>query len=227
MTDAGPEQPRGRALRRRTPATTAIAGAILVAFAIQIAKGATSDAEKLFHLGAIWGPAIFAGGEYWRLLTAMFLHGGVLHLVMNLIALVQIGSMFELMFGTRRFLTIYFVAGLLASLTSAYFTEGPSVGASGAIFGILGAFVLSVKRSPRWRHERFARNIVKQLLFWIVANIIIGFQIPQIDNSAHLGGLITGLLLGAILPHAAPPPPPPAQMVIDVRPHDSSTQSGG
>jgi rhomboid protease GluP len=222
VIDPAPQQP-GRRVRRRTPATTSIAGAILIGFGIQIAKGATNDAVRLAELGAIWAPAIFVGHEYWRLLTAMFLHGGVLHLVMNLFALVQIGSMFELMFGTRRFLTIYFVSGLLASLTSAFFTEGPSVGASGAIFGILGAFVLSVKRSPRWRHERFARNIVKQLLFWIVANIIIGFQIPQIDNSAHLGGLLAGVILGAILPHRAPPPPPPAQMVIDVRPHDSGS----
>jgi rhomboid protease GluP len=212
--------------RRRTPATRAIITAILIGFGIEIYTGAWTNPQKLAELGAVIRYYIFEDGQYWRLLSAMFLHGdgtpqgGILHLALNVIALVQIASLYELMFGTRRFLTIYFTTGIIASLTSALVHEGPSVGASGALFGILGAFVLSVWRSPRYRHERFARSIVNQLLFWIIANIVIGFQIPQIDNSAHIGGLVAGVLLGAILPHRAPPPPPPAQMVIDVRPKD-------
>lgn len=212
--------------RRRTPGTRAIIIGILAGFGIEMYTGAWTDPRALAELGAVIRFSIFGEGEYWRLVSAMFLHGdgtvrgGILHLAMNVFALVQIASLYELMFGTRRFLTIYFTAGILASLTSALVREGASVGASGAVFGILGAFVLSVWRSPRYRHERFARSIVNQLLFWIVANIIIGMQIPQIDNAAHMGGLATGILLGALLPHRAPPPPPPAQVVIDVKPHD-------
>lgn len=212
--------------RRRTPATRAIITAILIGFGIEIYTGAWQDPVTLAMLGAVIRELIFEHGQYWRLLSAMFLHGdgtvqgGLLHLGLNVLALVQIASLYELMFGSRRFLFIYFTSGILASLTSAIVRSGPSVGASGAIFGILGAFVISVWRSPRWRHERFARSIVNQLLFWIVANIIIGFQIPQIDMSAHLGGLIAGAILGAILPHRAPPPPPPAQVVVDVKPYD-------
>ena len=211
---------------RRTPATRAIITAILIGFGIEIYTGAWTNPKQLAELGAVIRYKIFEEGDFWRLLSAMFLHGdgtpqgGILHLALNVIALVQIASLYELMFGSRRFLFIYFTSGIIASLTSALVRQGPSVGASGALFGILGAFVLSVWRSPRYRHERFARSIVNQLLFWIIANIVIGFQIPQIDNSAHLGGLAAGVLLGAILPHRPPPPPPPAQMVIDVRPRD-------
>jgi rhomboid protease GluP len=213
-----PPRPQPLRIRGRAPATRFLATLIIAAFALQLARGATSDLQRLVDVGAIWHPYIFQRGEYWRLLTAMFLHGGVLHLVMNLLALVQIGALYERMFGTPRYVFIYFTSGLLASLTSAFFTRSVSVGASGAIFGILGAFVLSVWRSPRFRKEPQARSIVNQLIFWILFNIVVGTQIPQIDMSAHLGGLVVGLLLGAILPHRTPPPPPPADQVIDVRP---------
>ncbi len=197
--------------------------AILLGFVVEVLTGAWTNPDKLAVLGAIVKPWI-DDGEVWRLLTAMFLHGDgtiggtLLHLGVNLLALFQLGSLYELMFGTRRFLTVYFVTGLAASLTSYVHNAGASVGASGAIFGILGAFIFSVRRSPRWRHERSARSIVKQLLFWIAANLAIGASIPQIDLAAHIGGLVAGLLLGAILPHREPPPPP-AQVVVDVRPY--------
>lgn len=218
------------ARRRSTPATTLLIIAILIGFAIEVATGAWRDGEKLARLGAIV-PEWINAGEYWRLLSAMFLHGDgtvggtVLHLGLNLLAIYQVGSLYEVMFGTRRYLLIYFVSGLAASITSYIHAAGYSVGASGAIFGILGAFIFSVWRSPRWRHERAARSIVRQLIFLILANIAIGAKIPQIDLAAHLGGLVTGLLLGAFLPHHAPPPPP-GQMVMDVMPYDEGPVAG-
>jgi rhomboid protease GluP len=211
--------------RRPTPGTTFIATAILIGFGIEIVRGGLTSGEKLAELGAIIRYYIVEEGEYWRLLSAMFLHGngtipgGVLHLAVNLIALLQLGKLYELMFGTKRFVSIYFATGICASIASMIRNVGPSVGASGAIFGIMGAFIFSVRRSPRWRHERAARGIVQQVVFWTLANIAIGFQFPQIDNAAHLGGLVTGLILGAVLPHREPPPPP-AQVVIDVAPQD-------
>jgi rhomboid protease GluP len=210
--------------RRRTPATNVIFVAILIGFAIEVLTGAWTDGERLARLGAIV-PEWIRAGQYWRLLTALFLHGDgtaggtVLHLGMNLLALYQLGSLYELMFGTRRFVLIYFTAGIAASLTSFMHIQGASVGASGAIFGILGAFVFSVLRSPRFRHEKAARNLVGQCVFWIVANIVIGLSAPQIDNAAHIGGLVTGLLLGYLLPHRTPPPPP-NRVTIDVMPYD-------
>jgi rhomboid protease GluP len=212
--------------RRGTPATAFLIIAILLGFGIEIVTGAWTNGRVLTDLGAIERYRIVVEGEYWRLVSAMFLHGDgtikgtLLHLMMNLWALFQLGTLYEMMFGTRRFAWIYLITGIAASITSMIVTGGPSVGASGAIFGILGAFVFSVRRSPRWRHDRVARSVVKQCVFWIILNIAISSQIPQIDNAAHIGGLIAGLLLGLLLPQPAPPPPPPAQVVIDVLPHD-------
>jgi rhomboid protease GluP len=206
---------------KRMPATAILIVAILIGFGIEIYVGALRDARILTYLGAIWAPLILGEGQYWRLLSAMFLHGDALHLLMNLIALFQLGSLYELMFGTKRFTLIYFVTGLIASLTSMFISGGPSVGASGAIFGIMGAFIFSIRRSPRWRHERAARGIVSQLIFWVIANIAIAMKVPQIDLAAHMGGLVAGLILGWILPHRVPPPPP-NQSVVDVMPYEES-----
>jgi rhomboid protease GluP len=207
---------------RRTPATTTIGALILLGSFVQLVSGAWSNSPGLARIGAnrSWEYVQYTG-EYWRLLTSMFLHGGTIHLAMNLFALFQVGSLFEIMFGTRRFTIIYFVTGIAASITSMLRMPllGVSVGASGAIFGILGAFVFSVLRSPVWRHERAARGLVMQCVFWIGLNIVIGLQIAQIDNAAHIGGLVAGLILGFALPHRVPPPPPQAR-VIDVHPYE-------
>ncbi len=212
--------------RHRTPGTSFLLIAIVIGFGLEIVKGAWRDGQILAELGAVVPEYIRYRHEYWRLLTAMFLHGdgtipgGILHLAVNLFTLFQIGSLFEIIFGSRRFLFIYFVSGILASITSTVFNEGPSVGASGAIFGIIGAFIVSVRRSPRLRKERIARSIVNQLIFWVIANTVIALRLPQIDMAAHTGGLIAGALLAALLPRHAPPPPPPAQAVVDVMPYD-------
>jgi rhomboid protease GluP len=212
--------------RRGTPATTFLLIAIVIGFGIEIVTGAWLDGRKLAELGAVVPEYIRYEHEYWRLLTAMFLHGDgtvpgdALHLAMNLFALFQIGSLFEVIFGSRRFLFIYFVTGIIASITSATLNEGASVGASGAIFGIIGAFIISVWRSPRLKKERIARSIVNQLIFWVVANTIIALRVPQIDMAAHMGGFIAGAILAWILPRHAPPPPRPAEVVVDVMPYE-------
>lgn len=213
-------------MRRRTPATTALLGLILIGFAYEVLIGAWKNPAILAANGSIVPWYIWENGQYWRLVTAMFLHGDgtpqgtLLHLFVNLMSLFNIGRIFELMFGSRRFVLIYFLAGIAASVTSALHIEGSSVGASGAIFGILGALVSSILRSPRFRRDKMARSIVNQCVFWMVANIAIGFSIPQIDNAAHIGGLVAGLILGALVPQRTPPPPPPAEMVVDVRPYE-------
>jgi rhomboid protease GluP len=209
---------------RGAPATGWLLGAILVGYAFEVLTGSWNSPGDLAMRLAIYPPAIQLG-EYWRLLTAIFLHGGLLHLFVNLFSLFQIGTLYEVMFGTRRFLVVYFATGLVASITSYVhllhtFPDEASLGASGALFGILGAFVFSVRRSPRWRHERAARNLVGQCVFWIVANLVILSQVPQIDNAAHIGGCLAGLILGAALPHRVPPPPP-ATTVVDVTPYES------
>jgi rhomboid protease GluP len=206
-----------------TPTTWGLTIAILAGFAIEIVTGAWKDGEQLARLGAIVSQWVIRDGQYWRLVSAMFLHGDgtvrgdLLHLGVNLWALWQLGRLYEIMFGTRRFVLIYFATGIAASVTSLLHNTGASVGASGAIFGILGALISSIRRSPRFRHERWAKGVIQQLVFWIIVNIVIGMSFPQIDMAAHLGGLVAGLLLGALLPQHDPPPPP-AQVTIDVTP---------
>ncbi|HEX7154322.1 MAG TPA: rhomboid family intramembrane serine protease [Thermoanaerobaculia bacterium] len=227
MQSQWPHNPQPQAPPRRrppaTPATRTIVALILGGFALEVLTGAWSNPARLVALGAIYPEAVFGHGEWWRLLSAIFLHGDgtisgtFLHLIVNLISLTQLGRLYEQMFGTRRFVLIYIVAGLSGSLASLYHLPwfGSSVGASGAIFGILGAFIFSIRRSPRFRRERWAKNLVAQCVFWGVANLILGFQVANIDNAGHIGGLVAGLLLGAILPHRVPPPSP-GSSVIDV-----------
>jgi len=181
--------------------------AIVIVFIIEWVSGGTTNDEVLYRMGAI-DPELFARGEYWRLFAAMFLHVGVLHLALNLGALYQLGSIFESLFGSMRFAFTYFASGLAASAASALLPPDVlSAGASGAIFGILGALIFSIRRSPRWSSQPWTKGLVKQLLFWAAANIVIGLNFPRIDNAAHMGGFATGLLLGFI-PHRVPPPPP-------------------
>ena len=131
----------------------------------------------------------------------------------------------------RRFLAIYFVTGIGASLTSLLrfllmHTDGASVGASGAIFGILGALIFSIRRSPRWQNERWARSVVQQLMFWIVVNIVIGYYVPQIDKAAHIGGLLAGVLLGATLPARTADPTVTSRDRRDAQRSNDSARSG-
>ncbi len=201
-------------IRRFTPVTTALLIIITIMFAYEVLTGALTSDQRLADLGAIV-PGLLQRGEYWRLVAAMFLHGGWLHWFVNCWALYQLGTLYEVLFGWPRFTLIYFVSGICASAASSiHMQQGVGVGASGAIFGILGAFIFSLLRSPQYRHQPWTKNLISQLVFWIAVNIVIGFSFTFIDNTAHIGGLIAGLILG-FLPHRVPPPPPGA-MVIDV-----------
>jgi rhomboid protease GluP len=207
----------------RAPATWTLLIGITIVYLIEWLAGAvprgfgletTAAADRLLsNMGAVV-PGMLHGGDYRRLVVAMFLHGNLLHWATNCIALVQLGALYEALFGSRRFMAIYFATGITASLASAMYQHLPSVGASGAIFGLLGALIFSVLRSPLYRREKWARSVVAQLGFWIVLNLAIGFYFPFIDNVAHLGGLVCGLLLG-FLPHRVPPPPP-SNHIVDV-----------
>ena len=204
----------------RAPITSALLIIITIVFIFEWISGALWNDLALVQMGAIV-PGMLQRGEYWRALAAMFLHGGVLHWAANAWALYQLGMLFEIMFGSGRFALIYFASGLVASVASSMFVQGASVGASGAILGILGAFIFSIRRSPQWRHERWTRGLLSQLIFWAGLNIVLGFSPgSNIDNVAHIAGLATGLVLG-FLPHRVPPPPP-SSSVIDVQPYDES-----
>src|ERR1051326_2437908 len=178
----------------------------------------TSDLARtqiLYDLGGITS-TLFQDHAYWRALAAMFLHVNVLHLATNTFSLWQLGTLYEQMFGSRRLFLTYFATGLLGSFASAKMlpANAVGVGASGAIFGILGSFIFSILLSPHWRREKF---LFGQLVFWAVANLLLPYYVPNIDQSAHIAGLVSGLILG--LYPTRVPPPPPGQELIDVAPH--------
>ena len=205
-------------MRKRAPVTTGILVLIAIVYAIE-----TLAPEAALRFGAIV-PGMLEAHQYWRLITSMFLHAppqeryGWVHWLANSWAIYQLGTLYEVLFGAKRFALVYFVSGIAAGFASSMYEHGPAVGASGAVFGILGAFIFSIWRSPQYRHQPWTKSLLGQLVFWIALNLYIGYQLPFIDNVAHIGGLVTGLLLG-FLPHRVPPPPP-SSTLIDVRPYD-------
>ena len=198
---------------RRAPITLTLLIVITIVFAFEVLVGALDNEAALIYLGAIT-PDLLQRSEYWRLIAAMFLHASWLHWAANTWALYQLGTLYEVLFGSPRFVLTYFASGICASIASVIFSRQVAVGASGAIFGILGAFIFSLLRSPQYRRQRWTRSLVSQIVFWILVNVGIGLSVKFIDNAAHLGGLVCGLLLG-LLPHRVPPPSP-GEAVIDV-----------
>lgn len=137
-------------------------------------------------------------GAYYRLLTAMFLHAGWLHIGFNVYALYAIGPEAERLYGRWRFLAVYFIAGLAGSVASYAFNSADGVGASGAIFGLIGGLAAFYYVSRGLLGE-IARRQIGSLVSVIMINLFIGFSSPLIDNAAHIGGLIGGVLVGWLL----------------------------
>lgn len=180
------------AFGRRTPLTFLLLLAIAAVYVLQVLRG---DAFTAAY--ANYGPATLHG-QWWRLVTSMFLHGGLLHLALNGWALYQLAGLFEIWLGSLSLLLVFFVSGIAGSLASALLTSGLSVGASGAIFGLLGALISFLLR----RRESLtpqAKSLMMQLVMWAAINVVLGFTIPNIDNAAHLGGAAAGFLLGFVL----------------------------
>ena len=143
--------------------------------------------------------AAIDGGEYWRIGSSMLLHGGMLHLLINGYALYVLGKVLEKLYGTRRFLVLFFVSGFCGGLGSYLFTPDNSVGASGAIFGVLGAAVVFGFRFEDHLPARVRRALTFGLVPWVAINVFIGFAHPRIDNAAHMGGLVGGSILALFL----------------------------
>ena len=166
------------------------------------AAGGTEDPDVLLDFGAMFGPLI-ASGQYWRLFTAMFLHVGVLHLAFNGFALFIFGPLVEKAYGRLRFLTIYILAGLAGSVASylansIFDTIALAAGASGAIFGVLGALAAYFASQRRVFGMAAQRNLTG-LLVLAAVNLVYGLATPGIDNWAHLGGFAGGFALGLAL----------------------------
>lgn len=169
---------------------------IVVWLAMEQAGGSTSG-RVLVAFGAKVNAQI-AQGEYWRLLTPVFLHIGLVHLVFNTFALLSFGRLAEGIYGHARFLAIYLVSGITGTALSYFLTRGVSAGASGAIFGVAGAlaiFFATNRKAPPVASGGGLAGILGVLGF----NLVFGVAMPGIDNWGHLGGLIGGAALAAWL----------------------------
>lgn len=166
---------------------------IFMFIALEINGGSTNVAN-LIDLGAKYNPAMI-DGEWWRVISSMFLHIGLLHLFMNMLALYYLGVLLERIFGSSRFLVIYFLSGIGGSLTSFALSTNVSAGASGALFGLFGALLFFGVNYQKLFFKTMGRNVI----FILILNLFIGVLIPSIDMGAHLGGLITGFLAAAIV----------------------------
>jgi rhomboid protease GluP len=152
----------------------------------------------LLVLGANAGPLVIEYGQWWRPLTAALLHAGLLHLLMNGWALLQLGRLCEWTFGSATTLALFVFTALTGSALS-LFNEAFSVGASGAIFGLEGGLVSFFLRH-RDRLTPAGVSLLKQLLAWSFFMLVFGFVTPNIDWRGHLGGLVGGLAVGWVLP---------------------------
>lgn len=151
--------------------------------------------QEVLNIGCVHGPSIRAG-QYYRLITGAFLHGSIWHIFFNCYALNIIGSQIESFMGKAKFLIIYFYSAIMGSLLSMTFAgDGASIGASGAIFGLMGALIYF-----GYYYRVYLGNVLKsQIIPIVIFNLVLGFILPGVDNFGHIGGLIGGILISRAL----------------------------
>jgi membrane associated rhomboid family serine protease len=174
----------------------------VLAYVWLTSTGGLSSDRALYHHGALLGIACTQGGQWWRIVTGAFLHGGLMHIAFNMFALYQVGNIVEQLFGKVRYVALYTISMVGAGLAVVYVAPNDlTVGASGAIFGLFGALV-----AVGLRLGKRGRGLIGQVLPIIVINLVLTFLVPNISAAGHVGGLITGLLAGLVL-FMAPRPP--------------------
>jgi rhomboid protease GluP len=180
-------------------ATFTILALTFAVFLLMTFAGGSRNPEVLLTFGASYGPYL-RRGEYWRLIMPMFLHIGWLHLLVNAYALFILGPILERVYGYGRFATLYVATGVGSSLLSMSLSNNIAAGASGAIFGIAGAMVVTGYLHRDLIPPRWGRAFGRGILPFILLNLIFGFSVRGIDNWGHLGGLVSGILLALLIP---------------------------
>ena len=168
--------------------------AILVYFAMTWIAGGPADLAVIINFGANFGPLV-AAGEIWRLVVSIFMHANVLHLVLNCLALYFLGRNVEAFYGPWRFLFLFLLSGLVGSVASASLSRAISLGASGGIFGLLGASIVFAFRFRGILPPRVTKIMGTALLPWVALNIVLGVVVPRVDMNAHVGGFLAGALI--------------------------------
>lgn len=183
----------GRVVTGRPVVTYSLIGITVGVFLVQLARGIDVLAIDF----GMWPAGIVAYGEWWRLFTSAFLHGSFLHIAFNMLVLFMLGPALERILGHGRYLLLYLIAALGGSVASFVLSDPRtvSVGASGAIFGLMGALIVAGRRL---RHD------VTQVIGLLAVNVVIGFIAPGVDWRAHLGGLAVGAAVAAVLVFTPP-----------------------
>lgn len=187
---------------RREPATILLIILNVLVFLVSESSGSSQDVMHMLDLGAAYTPLITENGEVYRLFTSMFLHFGISHLMNNMLVLFVLGSRLERAVGKLRFLAVYLFGGTAANIISMFLElktgeYSVSAGASGAVFAVMGAMIYIVLRN-RGRLEDLT---VRQILIMAAFSLYFGFTSTGVDNTAHVGGLLAGLVLAALLYH--------------------------
>jgi Uncharacterized membrane protein (homolog of Drosophila rhomboid) len=191
-----------RSQLQSAPAVLVLILVNVLVFLIEISVGHWNDPRVLHRIGALEPAAVVAQGEYWRLLTALFLHAGFLHLAFNLFALYFLGPPLERSIGAIRFLACYLISGLASSAGVVALTEirlvdvDQLIGASGCVMGIVGAWAGFLLRH---RHAPFAKERLGNIVLIVVIQIAFDLSTPEVSMSAHMCGLVAGFFLGLIL----------------------------
>lgn len=168
-------------------------------FALNPNASAMLHAQQLVEWGSNYG-RLTLKGEWWRLFTSMFLHGSIWHIAFNMLALWQVGRITERIFGSVRFAGLYILSGLAGSLASVLWNpQVNSVGASGAIFGVIGGLLAFLGRKDTGVPPTVVKDLRASLLPFLLFSLWMGFIYPHTDNAAHIGGLVGGWLAGHLL----------------------------
>jgi len=183
-------------ISERSPATYVFIGINVAVWLIGATLKMFLGNDYVTMFGIKYAPLICAG-EYWRLVTPMFLHADIAHLGANSFSLLIFGQVVERIFGTGRFILIYITAGIVGNIVSFAFTQAPSLGASGAVLGIGGALLYMWTRNRRVFSGRKRQYMT--LVFLVFFNVFYGFSRTGIDNFAHIGGALSGFLTAGVI----------------------------
>lgn len=189
-------------LTPRTYATWILLAANIGVWLLNVAGGVSPlapKADQLLAWGGNWARVTLE--QPWRLLSATFLHGGVLHLVINMWSLHDTGRVAERFYGTAQFALIYLISGLFGSLASLFFAAktGVSIGASGAIFGVVGCLFASLFTKADKLPPALVSALRRTMIPFTLLSLYLGFSSNHVDNAAHVGGLLAGFMLGVVM----------------------------
>ncbi|WP_225047608.1 rhomboid family intramembrane serine protease [Lacticaseibacillus kribbianus] len=195
-----------------TPFVTYILlGVTIAVFLLETLAGGSTNSFVLLRFGARWNPLIYIG-QWWRLITPMFVHIGVTHIVVNAVSLFYLGSITERIFGHWRYLVIYLVSGIAGNVASFVFNaDGLAAGASTAIFGLMGAFLML---GDTYRHNPVITQLSRQFMLLAAMNLVFNLFSSGVDIFGHIGGLVGGVLIAFAVGAPQLGPTPTSRRVI-------------